>query len=293
MSYRLKQHTQSISILLCILLASTNGTVQQDDVELYVIDDESGGWYLPHDVTIEDNGRCTIERRDGRTLTQEEFLNEFAYQQPVIIENIENRRFAYLTQKKVMLEQWKSTPVVLSSANTFSYRKSMASNFEEYVTSYLKPQDLSVLGNETWYLFGDSDPEIWKDLLENYQLPKWTVPNHEAALSFGIANCGTGVPFHYHGPGFSEVIYGAKRWFLTPPDQRPKFDPDKSSLDWFLNNYPKLNASERPFECTIQSGEAIYFPNHWYHSTLNMKNSVFISTFLSPKSSIFTTKNEL
>ncbi|KAI6214973.1 hypothetical protein M3Y94_00331000 [Aphelenchoides besseyi] len=191
-----------------------------------------------------------------------------------------------------MLEQWKSTPVVLSSANTFSYRK-MASNFEEYVTSYLKPQNLSVLGNETWYLFGDSDPEIWKDLLENYQLPKWTVPNHEAALSFGIANCGTGVPFHYHGPGFSEVIYGAKRWFLTPPDQRPKFDPDKSSLDWFLNNYPKLNASERPFECTIQSGEAIYFPNHWYHSTLNVKNSVFISTFLSPKSSIFTTKNEL
>ncbi|KAI6214653.1 JmjC domain-containing protein [Aphelenchoides besseyi] len=256
MSYRLKQHTQSISILLCILLASTNGTVQQDDVELYVIDDESGGWYLPHDVTIEDNGRCTIERRDGRTLTQEEFLNEFAYQQPVIIENIENRRFAYLTQKK----------------------------------SDVGAMEIHA---ETWYLFGDSDPEIWKDLLENYQLPKWTVPNHEAALSFGIANCGTGVPFHYHGPGFSEVIYGAKRWFLTPPDQRPKFDPDKSSLDWFLNNYPKLNASERPFECTIQSGEAIYFPNHWYHSTLNMKNSVFISTFLSPKSSIFTTKNEL
>ena len=41
-------------------------------------------------------------------------------------------------------------------------------------------------------------------------MPKWTVPDHEAALSFGIAGAGTGVPFHFHGPGFAEVIHGSK-----------------------------------------------------------------------------------
>lgn len=29
-------------------------------------------------------------------------------------------------------------------------------------------------------------------------------------LGFGIAGAGTGVPFHFHGPGFAEVIHGHK-----------------------------------------------------------------------------------
>ncbi|KAA8585730.1 hypothetical protein FQN60_004424 [Etheostoma spectabile] len=46
---------------------------------------------------------------------------------------------------------------------------------------------------------------------------------------------GTGVPFHWHGPGYSEVIYGRK---------------------------------------------VLYFPDRWWHATLNLDTSVFISTFL-------------
>ena len=29
----------------------------------------------------------------------------------------------------------------------------------------------------------------------------------------------SGVAFHFHGPGFSEVIHGSKQWFLFPPNQ--------------------------------------------------------------------------
>ena len=43
---------------------------------------------------------------------------------------------------------------------------------------------------------------------------------------------GTGVPFHFHGPGFAEVIHGAKRWFLYPFEERPEFDPDRTTLEW-------------------------------------------------------------
>lgn len=60
------------------------------------------------------------------------------------------------------------------------------------------------------YLFGDIDQTIWKPLLDAYKLPAWTVPNHDPALSFGIAGSGTGVPFHFHGPGFAEIIHGSK-----------------------------------------------------------------------------------
>ena len=30
-------------------------------------------------------------------------------------------------------------------------------------------------------------------------------------ISFGMGSSGTGVPFHVHGPGFSEVLWGQKR----------------------------------------------------------------------------------
>jgi hypothetical protein len=60
------------------------------------------------------------------------------------------------------------------------------------------------------YLFGDIDTEIWEPLLNTYVLPPWSLPDHEPALSFGIAAVGTGVPFHFHGPGFGEVIHGSK-----------------------------------------------------------------------------------
>jgi hypothetical protein len=63
---------------------------------------------------------------------------------------------------------------------------------------------------ETLYLFGDLDTVTWKSLLEKYNKPSWSLPRHIEALSFGVAGRGTGVPFHYHGPGFAEVVHGSK-----------------------------------------------------------------------------------
>ena len=55
--------------------------------------------------------------------------------------------------------------------------------------------------SETFYFFGDNDIEEWSDLLSEYNLPPLNLPHHSAALSFGLAGPGTGVPFHFHGPG--------------------------------------------------------------------------------------------
>ncbi|CAD5219061.1 unnamed protein product [Bursaphelenchus xylophilus] len=242
---------------------------------------ENGGWKLVREIPIAGTGRCTVQRRDGKTLTQTEFLNEFAYTQPLIIYNVENGEFAHKTGRLEMLKSFEDTPVTLNSANTHSYTR-VPTTFGDYLSTHLKPQSLETLGNETLYLFGDIDPELWKPLLSAYKQPKWTVPDMEPALSFGIAAVGTGVPFHFHGPGFAEVVHGSKHWFLTEPDRKPAFDPDRSTLDWYLNDYPKLEESERPLECLMKPGELIYFPDKWYHATLNMETSVFISTFLSP-----------
>ena len=34
-------------------------------------------------------------------------------------------------------------------------------------------------------------------------------------------------------------------------------------------------------ECTVHAGEAIYFPTNWWHATLNLDESVFISSLVT------------
>uniref|UniRef100_A0A5F5PV48 Jumonji domain containing 8 n=1 Tax=Equus caballus TaxID=9796 RepID=A0A5F5PV48_HORSE len=153
--------------------------------------------------------------------------------------------------------------------------------FQDYVEHLLHPQDPASLGNDTLYFFGDNNFTEWASLFRHYSPPPFGLLGTTPAYSFGIAGAGSGVPFHWHGPGFSEVIYGRKRWFLYPPEKTPEFHPNKTTLAWLRDTYPTLAPSARPLECTIQAGEVLYFPDRWWHATLNLDTSVFISTFLS------------
>ncbi|KJH47862.1 EAP30/Vps36 family protein [Dictyocaulus viviparus] len=241
-----------------------------------------GGWETDVKDIVGRYGPCNIERHNANDLTQKEFLTRFAYNEPVIIYNVNNDEFRRLTARKKMMEDWKDYQVTLNSANTYSYTR-IQTSFGEYVEYYLKPQNIATPGNETMYLFGDIDQELWDPLLRSYKLPQWSLPGHTPALSFGLAGAGTGVPFHFHGPGFAEVIHGSKRWFLYPFEQKPDFDPDQSTLEWYLRKYPLLLYEELPLECLLSPGEIIYFPDRWWHATLNSETSVFVSTFLSPQ----------
>ena len=188
------------------------------------------------------------------------------------------------------------------------------------------------LGNETWYLFGETFTNEWSTFLESYSLPPCVscTPIHRiqklVALSFGIGNIGSGVQWHLHGPGFSETIHGKKHWVLYPPEHRPEYDINYASRHWMEHTYPKLNdwtdddvqiekkghvefykrwtidkrtsrkkdnafvgiagstdkeaSGKKPWECTINEGELIYFPDQWHHATINLdKYTVFVSSF--------------
>merc|ERR1712105_365189 len=95
----------------------------------------------------------------------------------------------------------------------------------------------------------------------------WRNTNLLPALSFGVAGSGSGVPFHTHGPGFSETVYGRKRWFLTAPEEQPLFHPNRTTLQWLLEDYQTVKQESKLYECTLRPGEAIYFPHGWWHAT--------------------------
>jgi hypothetical protein len=136
--------------------------------------------------------------------------------------------------------------------------------------------------SETIYWFGDdlfNDQQWLQYILRYYKSPAYVVGDFvHPSLSFGMGGQGTGVPFHFHGPGFQQMISGRKRWYLSI--DRPSFDPNETTLRWAMHTRER---TMQPFlyECTLHPGDIIFFPNRWWHATLNLDFAVFLSTFLS------------
>jgi len=142
----------------------------------------------------------------------------------------------------------------------------------------IETQNEDMDGANTFYHFGDHRQDF-DPVIQSYIKPPFHVAVN-ASLSFGIAGDATGVPFHFHGAVFAEVIYGRKHWFLYQPDYKPSFEPDTTSLLWYKNVYPFLKEWDKPLECSVLPYQIIYIPSNWYHSTLNIGQTVFISTFI-------------
>ncbi|XP_036861654.1 jmjC domain-containing protein 8 isoform X2 [Manis javanica] len=230
-----------------------------------------GGWQrrgpgTPSAAVAEE--RCTVERRAD--LTYAEFVQHYAFSRPVILQGLtDNSRFRTLCSRERLLASFGNSVVRLSTANTYSYQK-VDLPFQDYVEQLLHPQDPTSLGNDTLYFFGDNNFTEWASLLRHYSPPPFGLLGASPAYSFGIAGA----------PAVTSPL-PPQRWFLYPPEETPEFHPNKTTLAWLQDTYPALALSERPLECTIQAGEVLYFPDRWWHATLNLDTSVFISTFLS------------
>lgn len=61
---------------------------------------------------------------------------------------------------------------------------------------------------------------------------------------------------------------------------KPNFHKDQTSLNWMEYTYSSMTKKNRPLECTLNPGDIIYFPNMWWHATINLDPySAFVSTF--------------
>lgn len=175
--------------------------------------------------------------------------------------------------------------VTLASSNSYSYgRKEM--RFDEYLASISHGDNRigARRANETYYLFGDLDNREFAQLIDAYHVPSHAptkaTGGHEYQLSFGVGGHLSGVMFHFHGPGFIEVVHGQKVWFIYRDGRMPQFDANMTSAEWYTHVYPTLPVDDRPDRCTIGPGEVLYFPSKWYHATLNIGFTVFMTTFL-------------
>ena len=137
--------------------------------------------------------------------------------------------------------------------------------------------------DKIWYLFPNDILNLYfGNLLKHYDRP--ICDNcADAILYFALGGENSGVLFHHHAPGFSEVLHGTKRWALYPPDKKPPKveNPLQSMATWFEQVVPSLPPDQKPYECVVQAGEMIYFPENWYHATLNQANyTASVSSFI-------------
>jgi len=224
-----------------------------------------------------DHIRCTIEQRDA--LSEEEFGLFYHEQRPVVFNRMEeNIAFREKCGKQFLLDNYQNAMIKLSTANSFSYEKKMVT-LRQYVEEMMEPQSLDVDGDKTFYLFGDNTADM-DPLINEYDPPHFTNYTVTPSLSWGLAGDGSGVPFHVHGAVFAEVISGRKLWFLYPPSQKLYFFPNKTTLHWLTTEYPQLTENAKPLECILSPGQVLYIPSAWYHATLNLGQSVFISAFV-------------
>ncbi|CAF0725073.1 unnamed protein product [Didymodactylos carnosus] len=195
-----------------------------------------------------------------------------------------NRKFSDNIEIDYMVNKYGHKLITLSTANTYSYEK-VSMSLRDYINLQQKPNK-NTLGNETLYWFGGHHNDKWlNQILKHYNSIPYTVGDFtKPSYSFGIAAQNTGVPFHFHGPGFQQIIQGRKHWILSKPLEKPNFNPNETTGEWIVKERQQKQRNKNTikyYECILNPGDIIYFPNRWWHATWNLDFTVFISTFLS------------
>jgi len=89
---------------------------------------------------------------------------------------------------------------------------------------------------------------------------------------------------------WNAVITGSKKWILYPPEIVPpgvfpsqdgaEVTTSVSLMEWFANFYPHTQGatgSAKPIECICRAGELMFIPNGWWHTVLNLEESIAIT----------------
>ena len=327
-----KRRGRALSSVLTVFLILLVWRLEHQERDAFFVQEEGegegnnvrdGGWKRYSTPAHEEKSReeCTVDRFWIDALSLERFNREYRDQKPVVVRFIENEEEAaaewkhfqkVLSSKENLQKSHGEKVIVLSSANTFSYDKKEV-KLKHYIDSrgkYLKPIKSNQKADKIWYWFGDNDHEAFGDFFPAFKRAsligkKYVPESASVAYSYGIGGPLSGVPYHIHGPGWSESIYGRKKWFLSPPIFEPVFNGNETAARAAMRfkangnkakfkknikmgkkndnsvEVDKYGNEKKVLTCIVNENEGIYFPDKWWHSTLNLDESVFMSSFVN------------
>ena len=80
----------------------------------------------------------------------------------------------------------------------------------------------------------------------------------------------SGAPNHFHSHAINVLVYGEKRWFLTPP--RYAEYSRLAPIEFLEQAVP--HRRHNMLQCMQRAGDVLYVPNGWGHAILNTRTSI-------------------
>lgn len=143
------------------------------------------------------------------------------------------------------------------------------------------------------YMYASTVLEDAPHLLEDLAWPQLAPSLDAAQCALWIGSPGAYTPCHYDTYGFNIVaqIRGRKTWLLFPPEDSPRLYPTRVPLEESTvysrvhvlqpaaRSFP-LFAGANPREVTLEAGDVLYVPRHWWHSVRTEESETSISANL-------------
>ncbi|KAI8517102.1 hypothetical protein Bbelb_056830 [Branchiostoma belcheri] len=253
--------------------------LQPDKVELIKESAAVGGWNSADRETAQklSTSSCLIDRHYVDDVTPQMFRDNFRYKNPLII-RFRNGASGWVNTpdwgKRNLLEKH-SGWTVRSGTSLDIVRNGGVGDNETSFYDFLSTMEGQK--NEDPRQVYDSD--FYRDSrLDQTVNPPAFLSDLRDAVTFTVGPSRSGAAFHTGTDGWSGLVFGRQRWFLYPPQLTPPggFWPGFSVIDWFTDVYPKLNDKKKPMECVLEAGEILYLPEGYYHSVLNIGETVSI-----------------
>ena len=229
-------------------------------------------------------GRCDVDTviKDANA-TQALFEEHLYSRWPVLIRNEgSTHRLRTKWNRDQFLDKYGSQDVMVGRipyGDSFGQemRTMSMAQYVEYVVDDVSAAPTSY-GSAPPYLFQTPRVMPW---LDADMKPSQTVlrrlsfqgkPPSIGSKQFYLGPPETGAPVHFHTDAVNYLMHGRKRWFLYPP----------GAAEWSLqpaSEFMHSVALEQgaPIECVQHSGDMLYVPKGWGHSTINIEASIGVA----------------
>jgi hypothetical protein len=248
-------------------------------------DDHDGGWATEAGSESDgDAAACDIDEIWEMPSSSADFFKHYAsVGRPVVLRGVA-RNWAFrkgLLTKEALLashgdERWRVARVPYASMVGMPESMQTLREFvEREMMGVHKAAAHGASPSRPNYIFQNTaDPRLMSiaDELLRSEIAKvaaWTRPQR---LQFFLGPGNSGAPLHSHTDAVNALAFGAKRWWLQPPD-RAEFHT-APAYEWSTEHLQAYSAADRPLECTQRAGDLVYVPRSWAHATLNLRASV-------------------
>ena len=249
---------------------------------------KSGGWLmpslkLPKELSSE---VCNIDVIGYTASADEVLLNYLILQKPVLIRNATGPNAA-----KKLFQFWQRNKIVKE------YSDLILNEAEGPLSEFAYNQTTTTLGNflkkikainEHHSLTGNVSniqppPYILQSvpsdspILEHFRTPAVLDPQLTEIVAskiyLHIGPAFSGVSPRFHQSSWNALVYGRRRWYLFPP--KFAFYSKQHVWDWWRKNRTESSIA---WECVQYPGDVLILPDMWGYATLNIRESIGLSS---------------